>query len=186
MRFKKTAIAAASIASMALPLVLTGQAQAAPAVGTIVAGANSSACVSDNNIHPGNNTEPQPFLFLVSCTASNANDQFYATPSSYGPGWYSIVSNDHAASSGSYCISLVPSPSDGEGLELIGCNGTYWQAWKMVCVSGGPELENEQGYAMNDFGGKGNFGDEVVGWHFENPAPRSLIFLGPVNDLGSC
>jgi len=190
MRFKKCAVAAVSIVGLAASLAFTGNAQAATAVplaaavGTINSGVNQSFCVSDNNHHPGEDGNPVS-LSLRSCNASNANDQFFATASSFGAGWFSIVSNDHTDTSGSYCVYLT-GPVDGDALLLSGCDGSQREAWKRVCVGGKPELESAwDTESMNDLGGHGAAGDLVVGWHFENPAPASLIFFGPANDFGS-
>jgi hypothetical protein len=129
----------------------------------------------------------------VSRDGSNANDQFYATASSCnGGGWYSIVSNDHASSKGSYCITdLSEGAFDGEDAVLAGCDGEQSQAWERACDSiqgggTGSELESSEGYALNDYGGHGANGDRVATWHYENPAPKSLIFTETQHDMGAC
>jgi hypothetical protein len=186
MRAKYLSLAAVSVASMAAPFIFAGQAQAASPVETLIAGTNSGLCISDNNVHPGS-TPAYPILYLVGCNGSNGNDQFYATASSYGAGWYSIVSNDHASSSGSYCITdLSDGAFNGEPAVLSGCDGQQHQAWKRACLSNGTELESAAGYALNDYGGHGANDDQVATWHFENPAPKSLIFTESQHDMGTC
>jgi len=65
-------------------------------------------------------------------------------------------------------------------VTLVAVMQTRWT------VGGKPELESAwDTESMNDLGGHGAAGDLVVGWHFENPAPASLIFFGPANDFGS-
>ena len=183
MRFKHLG-AAISLASVAVPLVFAGQAQAASSIETLIAGTNHGLCVSDNNVHPGTFGGPTPTLALVGCNGSNGNDTFYATASSYGAGWFSIVSNDHNATTAAYCI--IGLKSDGKALQLVGCDGDNLQAWRRVCVSGGTELENAAGESMNDYGGSGHNDDTVASWHFENPAPASLIFTESAHDMGTC
>jgi hypothetical protein len=57
----------------------------------------------------------------------------------------------------------------------------------VVCTGlNDPELENALGFSMNDYGGHGKAGDVVASWHFENPAPLSLLFHGPANDVPGC
>ena len=149
---------------------------------TLNAGTNVNLCISDNNSHPSGSNSPK--LVLVGCNANNGNDTFYATPSSYGTGWYSIVSNDHYSSSGSYCITGIA--SKGTQMYLEGCNGGNLQAFKKSCQTGGTELVNAAGYAINDYGGAGKNDDPVVSWSFESPPPASLIFTESKHDMGTC
>jgi hypothetical protein len=182
MRLRQLGVIVVSTASVTASLVFAGQAHAVAAVETLNAGTNINLCVSDNDHHPSSTGSPK--LVLVGCNVNNGNDTFYATASSYGSGWFSIVSNDHYASSGAFCITGVA--SNGVQMYLEGCNGGNLQAFKRVCVSGGTELENAAGVAINDYGGAGHADDSVASWHFENPAPNSLIFTESAHDMGSC
>jgi hypothetical protein len=182
MRFRNLVTPVAiSIVGLAAPFIFTTQAQAAGTRETLNAGTNLSLCVSDNNNPPSPTNKP--VLVLVSCNINNGYDSFYATPSSWGTGWYSIVSEDHTHS-GSYCIT--GEPTKGVQMYLEGCNGGSLQAFKKSCQPGGTELVNAAGAAMNDYGGFGQAFDKVASWAFEQSPPKSLIFDESAHDMGTC
>jgi hypothetical protein len=145
---------------------------------------NNYVCVDS----PGNDPWAHHGLVLANCNPGGVlpqEMQFYATPDSYGPGWYSIVLGNQT--NGNYCVTVTQA-ANGKALEPYLCDGSQDQAWKMICANYGgdpnhqftyPELYNATGYSMNDYGGHQAAPDPIASWIFENPAPDSLFFVGP-------
>ena len=202
-KFKRLAIVLASVTMLGLT---AGTAFAGthhtPVTNPVRQGTVSPASPSISFIHPflSDSEEPDPYncvndpsnipsehhhLNLAACNANNIAQGFFATPSSFGSGYYSVVLGNQ--SGGNYCVDAINS-ANGSPLEPVGCNGTQEQAWRVACVhftpDGDPrvtypELVNGFGVAMNDYGDFDSPGTPVVAWAAESPAPSSLLFDGP-------